>query len=31
MRGEGCEVYAGSELPAGNQVSRVNNVVAGGV
>ena len=31
LRGEGGEVYAGSELPAVTEVSRVNNIVAGGL
>jgi EPS-associated MarR family transcriptional regulator len=31
LRGESGEVYAGSELPAVSEVSRVNNIVAGGV
>ncbi len=31
LRGEGGEVYAGSELPADTEVFRVNKIVAGGV
>jgi EPS-associated MarR family transcriptional regulator len=31
LRGEGGEAYAGFEAPAGTEVSRVNNIVAGGV
>jgi EPS-associated MarR family transcriptional regulator len=31
LRGEGGEVYAGSEAHAISEVSRVNNIVAGGV
>ena len=31
LRGEGGYVNAGSELPAGTEVSRVNHIVAGGV
>lgn len=31
LRGEGGEVNAGSQVPAGTELSRVNNIVAGGV
>ena len=31
LRGKGVDVNAGSELSAGAEVSRVNNIVAGGV
>ncbi len=31
LRGDGGEVYAGSELPAGADVPEVKNIVAGGV
>ena len=31
LRCEGGEVYAGSEVPAGNEVSRLNNIGGGGV
>jgi EPS-associated MarR family transcriptional regulator len=30
LRGEGGEIYAGSEAPPSSEVSRVNNIVAGG-
>ena len=31
LRGEGGEVYAGSQIPSSSEVSRFNNIVAGGV
>ena len=31
LRGEGGEVYAGSEVPTSTEVPRANNIVAGGV
>ena len=31
LRGEGGEVYAGSEVPTSTEVPRANNIVASGV